>query len=419
MTAAVTSDQLRQLLELSRKLAVTIDIEHILPEAARIACAMLDCDRASVFFFDEAADALCTHVAIGAAPICVPRGRGFVGHVFETGQPLLVPDAYADPRFSADNDRRTGFRTRDILTVPMVDLDNTPVGVLQALNSRQGGDAGGFSQTHLELLQLVADQTGVAVQRHKLSLQVVASAEMRREMDLAARVQTELLPKEIPQLQSLDVAGWSVPASVTGGDCYDLWTLGDGRLAMLVADAAGHGMAPAMVVAQVRTLVRALADVHLSPAEVLNRVNARLADDLSPQRFVTAVLAYLASDGTIDMASAGHGPILCSPAAGEPLQELPSSGLPLVIDPGPSVEAMPPLHLGPGGQLVLLSDGIFEAMDSAGELLGIERVRSLLVGACDGTADAQLGHVQRLVKEWSGDGELRDDQTIVIARRVC
>jgi serine phosphatase RsbU (regulator of sigma subunit) len=80
---------------------------------------------------------------------------------------------------------------------------------------------------------------------------------------------------------------------------------------------------------------------------------------------------------------------------------------------------MPPLHLGPGGQLVLLSDGIFEAMDAAGELLGIERVQSLLVGACDADALAQLSHVQRLVKEWSGDGELRDDQTVVIARRVC
>ena len=414
MAAAVTSDQLRQLLELSRKLAVTIDIEHILPEAARIACAMLDCERASVFFLDEKTDTLCTQVALGAAPICVPRGRGFVGHVFETAQPLLVPDAYADARFNRENDKRTGFRTRDILTVPMIDLESKAVGVVQALNSNEG-----FSQTHLELLQLVADQTGVAVQRHKLSQQVIASAEMRREMDLAARVQTELLPKETPRLKDLDVAGWSVPASVTGGDCYDLWTLEDGRLAMLVADAAGHGMAPAMVVAQVRSLVRALAEPGRPPADVLNRVNARLADDLSPSRFVTAVLAYLSSDGDVDMASAGHGPILCSPGAGQPLQELPSSGLPLVIDSSPSVEAMPPLHLGPGGQLVLLSDGIFEAMDAAGELLGIERVQSLLVGACDADALAQLNHVQRLVKEWSGDGELRDDQTVVIARRVC
>jgi serine phosphatase RsbU (regulator of sigma subunit) len=80
---------------------------------------------------------------------------------------------------------------------------------------------------------------------------------------------------------------------------------------------------------------------------------------------------------------------------------------------------MPPIHLGPGGQLVLLSDGIFEAPDQAGEQLGIERVQSLLVGACDNTADAQINHIRDLVMKWSGGGELKDDQTVVIARRVC
>jgi len=214
------------------------------------------------------------------------------------------------------------------------------------LNSREG-----FTQTHLELLELVASQAGVAVQRHKLNQQVIQSVEMRKEMALAAKVQLELLPSEVPQLGTIDVAGWSVPASVTGGDCYDLWRLPDGRLAMLVADAAGHGMASAMVVAQVRSLIRALAEPDLRPADVLNKVNARLSEDLSSHRFVTAALAYLDSDGAIDLASAGHGPILFSPASGEPLQEIIASGLPLVIEPKPTVESMDILHLKVGGQL--------------------------------------------------------------------
>lgn len=411
---SVSPEQLRHLLNLSRTLAITIDLQHLLPEAARITCELLTCERASVYFFDERTNELWTQVALGTQQIRLPRGTGLAGHVFDTGESVLTPDAYADPRFNRANDHQTGFRTRDIVTVPMLDLDRKPVGVLQAVNSR-----GGFSQTDLELIQLVADQVGVAVQRHRLNEQVVAAAQLRHEMELAAKVQLELLPKEIPQLESIDVAGWSVPASVTGGDCYDLWKLRDGRLAMLVADAAGHGMAPAMVVAQVRSLVRALAGESHSPADVLNRVNARLAEDLSPSRFVTAVLAYLSDDGTVQMASAGHGPLLFSPAADAPLQEIIASGYPLVIDESDSVEDLPPLHLGAGGQLVLLSDGIFEAPSRTGEHLGIDRLRAALRSQSGKPANEQLQHLQLTVHTWTGGGDLKDDQTIVIARRTA
>ncbi len=410
---AVSAEQLRHLLDLSRTLAVTVDLEHLLPETAQIACKLLRCERASVYFHDPATNELWTQVAIGAPQIRLPRGRGIAGHVFETAESILTPDAYADPRFNRETDTLTRFRSRDILTVPMLDLHHKAVGVVQALNSRDG-----FTQTDLELLQLVADQAGVAVQRHRLNQQVIESAQMRKEMQLAAIVQTELLPKEVPQLDSIDVAGWSVPASVTGGDCYDLWKLSDGRLAMLVADAAGHGMAPAMVVAQVRSLVRTLAGPDESPADVLNRVNGRLAEDLSPQRFVTAVLAYLSPDGTIEMASAGHGPLLFSPSEDAPLQEMNASGLPLVVVADPTVEPIEPLHLAPGGALVLLSDGIFEAPSRTGELLGIDRVRAALRSQANEPASKQIEHLQLMVKTWSGGGELKDDQTVVIARRL-
>lgn len=410
---SVSPPQLRHLLDLSRTLAITLDLEHLLPEAARLTCELLVCERASVYFFDPATDELWTRVAVGSEQIRLPRKAGLAGHVFETGESVLTPDAYADPRFNRETDQLTRFRTRDIVTVPMLDLDRKPVGVLQAVNSRHG-----FSQTDLELIQLVADQVGVAVQRHRLNEQVVAAAQLRHEMELAAKVQLELLPKVVPQLDSIDVAGWSVPASVTGGDCYDLWKLPDGRLAMLVADAAGHGMAPAMVVAQVRSLVRVLAGDDLTPAEVLNRVNARLAEDLSPSRFVTAVLAYLSRDGTVNMASAGHGPLLFSPSADAPLQEMIASGYPLVVDGSDSVHDLPPLHLDHGGQLVLLSDGIFEAPSRSGEQLGMERLHAALRSQAGKPASQQIAHLQLTVRTWSGAGELKDDQTVVIARRT-
>lgn len=413
MVMSMSSDQLAHLLDLSRTLAVMLDLESLLPRAARITCQILGCERASVYFLDESTQELWTQVAIGIGQIRLDCKTGLAGHVFQTGQAVWTPDAYADPRFNRQVDEQTGFRTRDLLTVPMLDLDRRPVGVLQAINSQDG-----FSQTHLDLCQLLADQVGVAVQRHQLHEKVLQGVKIQQEMELAAKVQTELLPKKLPQIMTLDVAGWSVPASVTGGDCYDLWQLTDGRLAMLLADAAGHGMAAAMVVAQVRSLVRALANPTQSPAEVLNKVNARLSEDLSPNRFVTAVLAYLSPDGKVEMASAGHGPILVCPSDHSVFEQWNASGLPLVVDSEPSVQNYPIFHLQPHGQIVLMSDGIFEAPSRSGELFGTERIQAVLGSQVGQSAHQQITHLRHSVQTWSGGKTLKDDQTVIIARRV-
>lgn len=413
MVMSMSSDQLAHLLNLSRTLAAMLDLESLLPRAARITCQILGCERASVYFLDESTRELWTQVAIGIGQIRLDCKTGLAGHVFQTGQAVWTPDAYADPRFNRQVDEQTGFRTRDLLTVPMLDLDRRPVGVLQAINSKDG-----FSQTHLDLCQLLADQVGVAVQRHQLHEKVLQGVKIQQEMELAAKVQTELLPKKLPQIMTLDVAGWSVPASVTGGDCYDLWQLTDGRLAMLLADAAGHGMAAAMVVAQVRSLVRALANPTQSPAEVLNKVNARLSEDLSPNRFVTAVLAYLSPDGKVEMASAGHGPILVCPSDHSVFEQWNASGLPLVVDSEPSVQNYPIFHLQPHGQIVLMSDGIFEAPSRSGELFGTERIQAVLGSQVGQSAHQQIMHLRHSVHTWSGGKTLKDDQTVIIARRV-
>ena len=414
MSDGVSAEQLRSLLKISRALAVTVKLDTFLPTAVEIVTTLLSCERASVYIVDASSGELWTQAAVGAPQIRLPAGRGLAGAALMSGEASVVPDAYADARFDPTTDAKLGFRTRDIMTVAMFDLQQKPVGVIQAINSLKNG----FTTTDLELLKLVADQGGVAVQRHRLADAVRAADALRREMDLAAAVQMELLPKSLPVVGSIDVAGWSVPASVTGGDCYDVWQLADGRMAILLADAAGHGIAPAMVVTQVRSLVRLLACPQMNPAEVLNRVNARLAEDLSPHRFVTAALAYLSADGVIDLASAGHGPILVSERPGVPAHELSASGLPLVIDPEPSVEQLPPIHLQPGGQLVLMSDGIFEAPSRAGELLGIERVESALRARPTESAMQQIDHVRSMVRHWEESADIRDDQTIVIARRV-
>src|SRR6185369_7587128 len=157
-----------------------------------------------------------------------------VGATFTNNQVQHVPQPYDDPRFNRDVDRKTGFVTRNILSAPMMNLDRRPLGVVQAINKIGGG----FEPSDIGLIQMLADQAGVALQRYQLQQTAIQAAEMRHEMELARRVQNAMLPKEIPQIPGIEALGWTRAASVTGGDCFDLWKMPDGRLAIFLADAS-------------------------------------------------------------------------------------------------------------------------------------------------------------------------------------
>jgi serine phosphatase RsbU (regulator of sigma subunit) len=217
----------------------------------------------------------------------------------------------------------------------------------------------------------------------------------------------------------LEAEGWAIAASMTGGDCYDLWEMPDGRLAILLADASGHGLAPAMIVSQVRTLVRTLSEFETNPFDLLARVNKRLSDDLEANRFVTAFLGFLHPDGSLEWASAGHGPMFWCSDGGCDLLDLDSTSLPLGIQPDWTGDtAPPPLQLHPDGMLVVFSDGIFEAPAPDGDMFGVERIKEGLIKSRRLPCVQIIASIRTAVQQWQAKIEPIDDQTIVIVRRT-
>lgn len=245
-------------------------------------------------------------------------------------------------------------------------------------------------------------------------------AVFRHEMELAKTVQVALIPKEAPKIDGIDPHGWTRPADLTGGDCFDLWPLPDGRMGLLVADASGHGLAPSMIVSQVRTLVRILSDTEAHPDPVLKRVNARLTDDLESSRFVTCFLGFVSGAGELQWCSCGHGPMYYCESENDDWKELESTALPLGImtDWLPESPA-PPIQLGPGGMLLVMSDGIFEAPNLTKEQFGTDRVLEILKKMRSAAAVEIVGAIREAVTNWQADKDSpADDQTIVVIRKV-
>ena len=411
---AISAERLRLVLDVTRMLAVTTDLDALLQHIAEAATSLLGCERASIFLHDSATSQLWTKVALQSAEIRVPSTAGIVGATFTANQVLHVPKPYDDPRFNREFDKKTGFVTRNILAAPMASIDRKPLGVVQAINKKSGA----FDPSDFALIQMLADQAGVALQRYHLQLDAVRAEGMRHEMNLARRVQDAMLPKEMPAIAGLEAMGWTRPASVTGGDCFDLWPMPDGRLAVFLADASGHGIAPTLVVSQVRTLIRAFADIDDDPRSLIGRANTRLSQDLESDRFVTAFLAFISTDGKMDWCSAGHGPILIRCGRDHKVQEMNPGELPLGVMPELTGEPSAPMQMEKGGALAVISDGIFEAMNPAGEQFSMERVIATLDETFSCAPPQILQTLTDAATKWTGTDEPLDDQTIVVVRRT-
>lgn len=249
---------------------------------------------------------------------------------------------------------------------------------------------------------------------------LVANEQLDREARAVGRLQTGMLPVALPHLPGHE---WSVhyeTSTRAGGDYYDFAALPDDRTAMLVADASGHGPAAAVLMAVTRAVFQEVAPHEAAPAGALAAMNRALCRLLPSGWFVTA--AYLVYDPRADAfeySLAGHPPPLVvrrEPWRVETLE--PRGGLMLGPFPGATFAAGR-ARLGPGDALVLCTDGLAEAADPAGALLGEEAVATAL--AAGGPADARTLRDRLLarVRRHRGGAPASDDLTLLVLRRFA
>src|SRR2546430_2357393 len=207
------------ILGVTSALAAPFDLMTMLGEVVAAAKQVLSADRGSVWLYDPVTDELVLEVATGIQPVRVPSGAGLVGACARERQIINVPDCYADPRFDPAVDRRSGYRTRCMLTLPLVDHRDTLVGVMQVLNKRDSV----FDAEDESLATVLAAQCAVALQRVRMTAAAMEGERLRQELEMAKVVQIATLPAEMPRMPGYDAFGTCYPAEQTGGDTFDLW----------------------------------------------------------------------------------------------------------------------------------------------------------------------------------------------------
>jgi sigma-B regulation protein RsbU (phosphoserine phosphatase) len=238
------------------------------------------------------------------------------------------------------------------------------------------------------------------------------SKQQDQELAKAREIQEGLLPKKIPQVRGLEVAGAWQPASTVGGDYFDVLKFSERKIGVCIGDVVGKGISAALLMANLQASFRAFASEEVSPSTLVGKLNEVISNNIAPDKFVTFCYCMIdTTDNGFTYASAGHCPPILFHKSGEavPLRE---GGTPLGIFPDRKYENGA-LRLESGDRLVLYTDGITEAMNSDEQEFGERRLVEI------GSRNIALGASELLAaieKEVIGfcNGSFQDDFTLVV-----
>jgi phosphoserine phosphatase RsbU/P len=248
--------------------------------------------------------------------------------------------------------------------------------------------------------------------KRTLELGKTQSQRQEQDLDQAREIQERLLPKRIPQIKGLDIAGAWNPASVVSGDYFDVVKFGDTKIGVCICDVVGKGISAALLMANLQASFRAFASEPVSPGAVVSKLNEVICNNIASDKFVTFCYCILdVTDGTLTYASAGHWPPVLLRRSGQTLL-LKDGGPPLGLFPSHPYENVE-LLLESGDRLVLYTDGLTEARNSNGVEFGEHNVTRVGNQNMRLTAAEMLDALRREVTIFC-NGIFDDDLTLVV-----
>jgi sigma-B regulation protein RsbU (phosphoserine phosphatase) len=406
----------RGVVEVSALINSITEFDELLSAILDVAGRVMRAEASSLFLTDHETGDLELTIARGPAGntlsrparIKIPRGRGIVGWVREHRKSLLVTDAYNDPRFYPELDKSSGFVTRSVLCIPLFQTD-AEIGVLEVLNPL---DKPHFDAIDLEAFEAYGSMVATAIAKMRAIERDRKRRLLEKDLELATEIQHSFLPEVLPSTEVLELAAHYRPARQIAGDFYDVFERNEGEFYFVIGDVSGKGISAALMMAQALSMLRLIVHPKMSPADALQRWNARLCGRTIRGMFITAVLGRIVpQNGQIEFSVAGHFPPILRLGIGN-VEE-------------PTIEASPPLgivkdmpfalneiKLLPGSQAIFYTDGLIESFNMSREPFSMDRLRKVLAQPLNGAQQI----VEALVEaetEHRGDSSPHDDLTIL------
>jgi serine phosphatase RsbU (regulator of sigma subunit) len=374
------SDRLRALLDISTNLSRTLELDPLLAQIADTLFGVFkQADRCFLLMLDENGRPAPKVMKSRRPALDDTRfSRTIVKKTIDSMQSYLSEDASSDASLGPAASIAE-FKIRSVMCVPLANAQGKAIGAIQ-LDTQDRTKK--FSLDDLNLLTIVANLAGVAIEKARLVEAVLAREKEQKEIELARKVQLGFLPQTLPEVKGYEFYSHYSPAQTVGGDYYDFITLPGGRVAVVLGDVAGKGVPAALLVAKLSSEVRFCLLTVPNLAEAVCLLNEQMIQGGLGDRFVTlAVLVIDPVAHTVTIVNAGHMSPKLYRAATDQLVDamvLESTGLPIGTLPAfPYEQVM--LTLEAGDSLAVFTDGVTDAMSATGAVFGPQAVEKNLL----------------------------------------
>ncbi|HUA19796.1 MAG TPA: SpoIIE family protein phosphatase [Bryobacteraceae bacterium] len=422
---ATNLSKLRSLVEVARALQSSLSTDDVLAAVVDAALSVTGAERGFLLLRKD--DDLEMQIArdrrgvpLGTSDLGVPRS--LINRALRTRRELLsmtfdpVGAEGVRPEMSVAD-----LELRSVVCVPLVHVRtgsfqetlttsmNNTVGVLY-MDSRQR--AADLSTGNREILQTLALEASTVLENARLLEEERKKQHLEEELSIARAIQQDLLPSQLPSEGWFRAAGSSIASRQVGGDYFDVRPLGPDRFACVIADVSGKGVSAALLAALLQGAFAFASEGSLTIEELMARVNHFLNERARGEKYATVFYCTLERGGELRWANAGHPkPFLVR--ADAPLEPLDSTGLPLgMLEP--AVYEVKSIQLQPGDKIVLFSDGLSEAQNSAGEYFDRRRLRETLAESATASCAELHAKLIEAVEEFGEGGEVGDDITALV-----
>lgn len=414
-----TTDKLRLLLDITKKISRSLDLEEVLRLVMNTLDSLIPYDAAGIYIIQSvrnssvaAGKVFRTEIVRGydvedLLDLRLKMGEGIIGFVAQSGEPVISPDVRRDPRYI--NARP---ETQSEMVAPIIANDEV-IGVFDL----ESDELNAYTPDDLQVLLLLASQVAIIIEKVMLHEQLVEKKRLEGQLEVARQVQLELLPASDPQLEGFEISAYNFPNEEVSGDYYDWVRIYNDQIGLVIADVSGKGVPAALLMAFLRASLRAAIHIGYAPHISMGKVNYLLWESIERHQFVTAFYAVLdASNRTLAYSNAGHNPPLMINADGS-AHFIERGGLPLGMFRDTRYYEYY-LSLEPGQILVLYTDGVTEAKDESGEEYGRERLQDRVLEGRHLGAEQLIQFIHADVLDFAHGCCPDDDITLFIIKAV-
>jgi serine phosphatase RsbU (regulator of sigma subunit)/pSer/pThr/pTyr-binding forkhead associated (FHA) protein len=410
-------EDLRKLLAINKELNREHELRPLLERIIDTAIELMAAERGYLILADHGE--MKVEIARGLSKDASKRegpavSKQICNEVMDHGKAILTTNAVQDETYGRFQSV-VGLGIHSVLCVPFK-IKETVLGVIYLDNDRVGA----FSEMDVELLEAFSDQAAVAIDNARLIRVMKQKERLEQEMHTAAEIQAKLLPRKLPELTGLQIAGKMEPAKDVGGDYYDFVPLNDGTLLICIGDVSGKGVPAGLIMASARSMIRSLAPRIPSTKDLIGAINELLSDDLDMDMFMSLlVLRYDPERGSFTYTGAGHEHLIIFRHNKNACEYVKAGGVVLgVTNDIDKYLSENVLQIDKGDMIILYTDGVTEAFNKEREQYQLESLVESSERHAHKSAQECLNGIFDDVMVFAAKAPQSDDITLVTLKRV-